>query len=89
VTEEEAKTKWCPFARTMGIDGDVIMPAANRVFMFNGDNKLTFPHPEMCACIASKCMAWVQTDNEAGPSKPGDPEPVYKPAGRCGLAGRP
>jgi hypothetical protein len=40
-------------------------------------------------CAGSACMAWVQTDNEAPPSKEGDPEPVYKPAGRCGLAGRP
>lgn len=81
MTEEEAKTKWCPFSRTMGIDGDVIMPAANRVFMFDGDNKLTFPHPEMCACLASKCMAWVweKTPNSA----------IKRTHGRCGLAGRP
>jgi hypothetical protein len=80
MTEEEAKTKWCPFARTMGIDGDVIMPAANRVFMFTGANKLTFPHPEMCACIASKCMAWRWVIS---------PEKAPNATGFCGLAGRP
>jgi hypothetical protein len=63
----------------MGIDGDVIMPAANRVFMFTGANKLTFPHPEMCACLASKCMVWRWDYDEYGDAT----------EGFCGLAGRP
>lgn len=78
MTEDEAKEKWCPFSRTMGMKGEVIMPAANRVFIYDGDNKLQFPHPEMCACIASKCMAW-RWDG---------PQDFNRP-GHCGLAGRP
>ena len=61
MTEDEAKTKWCPKVEHRGLG----------------------------KCIASACMAWRPTDNEGGPAAEGDPEPVYKPAGFCGLAGRP
>lgn len=46
LTEEEAKTKWCPFAR----------------FAFpNGSSANRDDHPrcqEHTRCIASACMAW-------------------------------
>ena len=83
MTEDEAKTKWCPFTRVA--NGGV---ATNRDFDNGGDLDAWPQFKLATACVGSACMAWVQTDNEAPPSKPGDPEPVYKSAGRCGLVGR-
>ena len=58
MTEEEAKTKWCPFARVMisadsdgggafAVKGPIALGSANR-----------FKANERAACIASECMAW-------------------------------
>lgn len=49
-TEEEAKTKWCPFTRTANFSVDGAGISENR-------------HPsgqllEGCNCIGSACMAW-------------------------------
>jgi hypothetical protein len=44
--DKEAKTKWCPFARSTG-DGDF---AANRNYEGGPDTG--------AFCIGSKCMAW-------------------------------
>lgn len=54
MTEEEAKTKWCPFARTKTLkfstdDGGVA--SANRDF--DG-----LPIDHLHTCMASACMAW-------------------------------
>lgn len=48
MTEDEAKTKWCPFAkRTIwGISAGVNRDGG-------GDNII-----DSCECIGSKCMAW-------------------------------
>lgn len=54
VTEEEAKTKWCPEVRT-GFEGD-----ENRDREWDGSG--TEPVPEHYACIGSKCMAWRWND---------------------------
>lgn len=59
MTEEEAKTKWCPFARTLGtlsvqvhgIETVVANGPHNRGFAMDGP--LT-----KCLCIASACMAF-------------------------------
>ena len=50
MTEEEAKTKWCPFARYIGDTRDRTS-AHNRVGSGDGFNS-------ECNCIASQCMAW-------------------------------
>lgn len=52
MTEEEAKTKWCPQARvaTYATDGDQMMTAANKT---SGGEIRTGAR-----CIASACMAW-------------------------------
>jgi hypothetical protein len=51
LSEQVAKTKWCPFARsTDGGDDEQEAVSVNRTR--NGA-----PDP-WCLCIASKCMAW-------------------------------
>jgi hypothetical protein len=46
LTENEAKKKWCPYARETG--------GENRTFM----KKDATAAPAECRCIASLCMAW-------------------------------
>jgi len=74
MTEEEAKKKWCPFRRYVSLDG---------LGLFNGTN------PRL-NCLGSQCMAWRATANEVGPTPPNERGVIeYKPAGYCGLAGKP
>ena len=63
-TEEEATGKWCPKA---GYTDGMFNSAANRI----GDYK----NPQMCRCIASRCMMWVYADNK-------------QEKGYCGLTGQ-
>lgn len=85
MTEDEAKTKWCPMARVIHFhdnDGPGISPAAGN----RGAHGQ--PKPESL-CIASDCMMWVATDNEY-PTQPSEttvrhPLSNVKPAGHCGL----
>jgi hypothetical protein len=92
MTEDEARTKWCPFARcltTIDNDGNPIaLTAINRAA---GDVAGSL-------CIASACMAWRFTDyfNEQHrltrkvtiePAPDGWSETNRE--GHCGLAGRP
>jgi hypothetical protein len=93
LTEEEAKTKWCPFSQT---PTTVIRKAADDypadiVVGLVSSNRLNAPgeFSVECLCVASRCMAWRQTDNKTWPSAPGEPERPPEPAGYCGLSGRP
>ena len=92
MTEDEAKTKWCPMVRYVsprrfslwGELNQKITAAINRWKDFED----TQTNPEMCRCIASECMMWRATDNEYAPENPSNP-PDYvggKPAGYCGLS---
>ena len=84
MTEDEAKTKWCPFVRErfeVQYLGQIAITALNRL------------EDEGCEglsrCIASECMAWRATDNEYLPSNASNVNhPLDKgfPAGYCGLA---
>lgn len=84
VTEERAKTKWCPFVRGLlaNIDPEdthTVLPdsvAFNRVIPpadVNGG----------CACVGSQCMAWQWAFITKPLPKPGSPKIGY-----CGLAGK-
>ena len=64
MTEEEAKKKWCPFARQMvsidQLENPVAIASANR-----------FHKDKIAGCLASRCMAWrwrddVTTDGYCG-----------------------
>jgi len=93
MTEYEAKTKWCPFVRTLIAESrdpngapNIIHPqgAMNRVGVVGEDGSLA---PRSSLCIGSECMAWrwIKKPKAAQPlGKPGKPGKGY-----CGLAGRP
>jgi hypothetical protein len=84
-TEEEAKTKWCPFARvsSYGRESGWNRTGPHRI----GDAAILAPSWSLC--LGPACMAWQQTDNKTWPSAPGEPERKPEPAGYCGLAGQP
>lgn len=76
MTEEEAKTKWCPFARSFYWAGTEVNGQAVSVNRYvsegdEGDGKPhaipTTPHAD-CLCIGSACMAWRwEPDTKRGP----------------------
>jgi hypothetical protein len=59
ITEDQAKTMWCPFSRTPQLTniGGYGVGVVNRAS--NGQ-----PHPASL-CLASGCMAWVRDQNTA------------------------
>jgi hypothetical protein len=98
MTEEEAKTKWCPNARiAMIAHGESVSCASNRdISLLVAPNSFD-PATDVTKCLASGCMAWRWIDNELGY----DPEyrrrnpscverlPLENRRGFCGLAGKP
>lgn len=74
MTEQEAKTKWCPMVR-------------HPLFRtMEGDNNLSVNREGYGdTCIASSCALWVTTDSECKSRYPGDPDAVIRKAGHCGL----
>jgi len=83
MTEDEARTKWCPFARVLSSlsNGHVVIAAAagNRANGLTGGGL----NPSAARCIASDCMAWRWHDG--GTSEGG--RDLSRTFGRCGLAG--
>lgn len=78
MTEDEAKTKWCPFVRMMiSARGSDLYGPFNRMIV----DKETAKVDNSIACIGSICMAWRWTHPITVPQKDRD--------GYCGLAGRP
>ena len=72
MTEEEAKTKWCPFARLLGVHHD--LRAVTSI------NRMKDGIPQETYCIGSACMAWrLGRDSNDNPSSK---------RGFCGLAGK-
>lgn len=83
-TEEEAKKKWCPYARVLGtIDQGVSQIAA---FSFNR-HKEGEPFGQ---CIGSACMAfrW-KARFGTDPNNPENCAALTPTHGYCGLAGTP
>ena len=81
MTEEEAKTKWCPFIRLTASGGSE--------WHTNRDPSLPSSPSDTQAyrCIASACMAWRVA--QVGRVEEGNEYKTYKPVGYCGLAGAP
>jgi hypothetical protein len=70
MTENEAKTKWCPFVRVSAGAG-CIGGVSNR--QDGSHNKTPDGNPN---CIGSACMAWREAEPEFGEileSRPADP----------------
>lgn len=79
LTEDEATTKWCPFARVMLFEPE---PGAGN----HAVNRTTMN----MTCIGSACMAWRFQPAIVVPADSVTPEILArKPGGFCGLAGRP
>lgn len=89
MTEDDAQTKWCAFARVVS----VIRPGTEGVLPVCGNRISLDPavmaksgeplNPPSARCIASACMAWrwvpvTALNRRVGPKH-----------GFCGLAGRP
>lgn len=74
MTEEEAKTKWCPHAR--------VGSAISGLGAMNSDFR-EGPVPE-AYCRGSECMAWRWEFGPKESKRMGTP-----PSGYCGLAGKP
>jgi hypothetical protein len=74
LTEEEAKTKWCPFARSFDVPEN---DESDAIAITAGTNRVRSGRPDKwCLCIASQCMAWTWLGGTAGP----------RLRGYCGLA---
>lgn len=80
LTEDEAKTKWCPFVRApLSVEwpNSPASPAINSL-------------SDSFRCIASECMAWQWGNYHAdGYDKAGNPLTAPTGEGYCGLAGKP
>lgn len=83
MTEEEAKAKWCPFARQMvqidskgTTNGPIAIGSANR-----------FAAAEGSLCFGAGCMAWRTVQRNHHPKPVDDTHTVT--IGFCGLAGEP
>lgn len=98
MTEEEARTKWCPFSRPeLPRADDCGYQAGNRAFVEPGGDQTT----ERTRCLGSACMAW-RAHTKSWNATVGrwvEPERAYlssdiieqRPTdeGHCGLAGKP
>lgn len=80
MTEDEAKTKWCPFAR--------VYEFGNRESAITAGVGLM---PINSNCIASQCMAWRWGAPPTGwlEHATAEQRKTYRPHGFCGLAGKP
>lgn len=92
MTEADAQSKWCPFARTQIVQDENLCAVVNRTPLGKPDSG--------AMCLASGCMAWrkvgVLVDRATGrPLLPGQTyqagaaEERYLGDGYCGLAGAP
>jgi hypothetical protein len=80
MTEDEAKTKWCPFVRT----GLVAGMAVNR-HVADAPGAIDGVHDET-RCIGSGCMMWRVKVRESYPMDASTNDLIV--GGYCGLAGK-
>lgn len=100
MTEEEAKTKWCPFVRVAGpMQSEAEGTSYNRWPPSDGTTKAMLSEHVITLCIGSACMAWrwgvlhplggfleyIPTP-EIDRTISGKERPI---GGYCGLAGKP
>lgn len=98
MTEDEAKTKWCPFVRVASLHESknprewIGVAGANRAVSSGivdkkgvGDDGL----PDAARCIGSACMAWRYERRRFETNDEGRVREALGGAGYCGLAGAP
>ena len=85
LTEEEAKSKWCPLVRVM--QRPIQETPAKSVHPVVSVNRMPYVNDDMShlrlkehCCIGSDCMAWHTVFSAS---------PTDKPKGFCGAFGRP
>lgn len=93
-TEEEAKERWCPFARATLFaeepDGEVTVIAGAPTFNRFAEARASGPtNPPSCRCIGSQCMAWRWGDDDAALNERMHGREATPELGYCGLAGKP
>jgi hypothetical protein len=81
VSEDEAKTKWCPFRRIVRILHDV--RKSEHPYEYTATDREQVP--KELNCVASGCMAWRWT---LGSPNVGNPPSTPMGDGYCGLAVR-
>ena len=81
ITEEEAKTKWCPHVRHVAGDANQASNAAG----YAGGRA----HEEWNCCIGSKCMAWRFVKYVVQPGVDNAGNWNVNDVGYCGLSGKP
>ena len=69
MTEDEAKTKWCPHVRVMSDEGSMVIATVNRGSVLQAQTN----------CIASDCMMWVWDEEQ---KRTGNSSDI---SGHCGL----
>lgn len=98
MTEDEAKTKWCPHARVVCYDDEAppeYIPPANRAAISEAGHRRINNNPETSRCIASACMAWRwtfsprQAEHAAKDAPMAHSKSPFVARGYCGLAGSP
>lgn len=89
MTEDEAKIKWCPFAKSRAVRAWKEADVFNAAYAANKDGNVS------TSCIASECMAfrWIEDGKASGyfadgTSVEGD-SALADRKGYCGLAGKP
>lgn len=90
MTEDEAKTKWCPFVRIVRLEP---LPEQTKDWVHvsgvNTDALGRCRIPASCTCIASACMAWRWIDDGFrwdGPGAWPQTNPGKPAQGYCGLS---
>ena len=79
MTEEEARTRWCPMAR-LNVGNDTAAPY-NR-YLHSDEYDMALPGARKC--VASDCALWV-VDYRAGSSVMDVRGPDVEDGGHCGL----
>jgi hypothetical protein len=83
MTEDEAKTKWCPFARVSLAGTKLQISPHNRAEADHGSRVDSVPNPPYARCLGSACMAW----RWAQEPLPAVVDDAVEGRGYCGLAG--
>lgn len=81
ISEEEAKTKWCPMSRKLHRETADCIPCVGMSSVTSFNRGTT----EGCKCLGSMCMTWVWNQYKVGQFGMPILLPKEEWVGRCGL----